>query len=86
MVNRNLYHRISLQFYQQTLQDIPDLPEQFARGEFEALLGWFTEKIHRHGRKFTAIELVERATGAKTIEAGPYLAYIKQKFSEIYEF
>ena len=31
---------LSLQFYRQTLQDVPDLPEQFARGEFGALLGW----------------------------------------------
>jgi carboxypeptidase Taq len=76
---------LSLQFYRQALQEIPDLPEQFARGEFEALLGWFKDKIHRHGRKFTANELVERVTGAKGIEAGPYLSYIKQKFAEIYE-
>jgi carboxypeptidase Taq len=75
---------LSLQFYRQTLQDIPDLPEQFSRGEFGALLAWFGEKIHRHGRKYTANELVERVTGEKRIEAGPYLAYIKQKFSEIY--
>ena len=76
---------LSLQFYRQTLQDIPDLPEQFARGEFGTLLDWFKDNIHRHGRKYTANELVERVTGAKGIEAGPYLDYIKQKFSEIYE-
>lgn len=75
---------LSLQFYQHALQDIPDLPEQFARGEFEALLGWLKDKIYRHGRKFTANELVERVTGAKRIEAGPYLSYIKQKFGDIY--
>lgn len=75
---------LSLQFYSQTLQDIPDLPEQFARGEFGAFLNWFKEKIHQHGRKFTANELMERVAGAKSIEAGPYLTYIKQKFSEIY--
>lgn len=75
---------LSLQFYRQTLEDIPDLPRQFGRGEFGALLDWFKEKIHRHGRKYTANELVERVTGAGSIEAGPYLAYIKQKFSDIY--
>jgi carboxypeptidase Taq len=77
---------LSLQFYQQLLDDVPDLPEQFARGEFGALLDWFKEKIHRHGRKYTANELVERVTGATRIEAEPYLAYIRQKFSEIYRF
>ncbi|HMQ54093.1 MAG TPA: carboxypeptidase M32 [Anaerolineae bacterium] len=76
---------LSLQFYQQTLQDIPDLPQQFARGEFGALLNWFRERIHRHGSKFTANELIRRVTGAEQIEAGPYLAYIKAKYGEIYQ-
>ncbi len=76
---------LSLQFYERTLQDIPDLPEQFARGEFGALLAWFRDKIHRHGRKYTANELIKRVTGANRIEAGPYINYIKRKFGEIYE-
>jgi carboxypeptidase Taq len=76
---------LSLQFYQQTLKDMPDLPEQFSRGEFEGLLHWFKDKIHQHGRKFTANELIQRVTGASSIDAQPYLAYIKRKFSEIYE-
>lgn len=75
---------LSRQFYQQTLQDIPDLSQQFSRGEFGALLAWFKDKIHRHGRKFTANELVERVTGADRIEAQPYLDYIKRKYTEIY--
>ena len=75
---------LSLQFYQQALKDIPDLPEQYARGEFNALLNWFRQHIHRHGRKYTANELIKRVTGAGQIEAGPYLKYIKQKYSEIY--
>jgi len=76
---------LSLQFYNQSLKDIPELPEQFARGEFGPLLEWFKEKIHRHGRKFTANELVERLTGSPSIEAAPYLNYIQRKFSEIYD-
>lgn len=75
---------MSLQFYSQTLKDIPDLPEQYSRGEFGSLLDWFRQHIHRHGRKFTAPELIERVTGAKSIEAEPYLNYIRQKYSEIY--
>lgn len=76
---------LSLQFYSQTLKDLPDLPEQFAKGEFGALLEWFREHIHRHGRKFTANELIQRVTGDDGIKAGPYLNYIKRKYSEIYE-
>jgi carboxypeptidase Taq len=76
---------LSLQFYRQTLQDLPDLPQLFTRGEFGALLNWLREHIHRHGSKFTANELIRRITGAETLEAGPYLAYIKAKYGEIYD-
>ncbi|MDM8530329.1 carboxypeptidase M32 [Anaerolineales bacterium HSG25] len=75
---------MSVQFYNQTLKEIPDLPQQFARGEFGALLSWFTENIHQHGRKYTANELLKRVAGSDTIDAKPYLGYIQQKFGEIY--
>jgi carboxypeptidase Taq len=41
-----------------------DLEEQFARGEFGGLLAWLRERIHRHGQRYTAASLVERATGS----------------------
>lgn len=75
---------MSLQFYRQTLVDIPNLPQQFSQGEFGSLLNWFKDKIHRHGRKYTANELLRRVTGAPDLDAQPYLQYIKQKYSAIY--
>lgn len=75
---------LSLQFYNKSLKDIPDLPNRYTRGEFGALLEWFKTHIHRHGRKFTANELIERVTGDDGIRAEPYLSYVKQKYSEIY--
>jgi carboxypeptidase Taq len=41
------------------------LEESFAAGEFGVLLEWLGENIHRHGKRFSAVELVERATGNK---------------------
>ena len=76
---------LSMQFYSRALQDMPHLPQQFSQGKMGDLLAWFRDNIHRHGRKFTAKELIQRVTGAPAIDAGPYLAYIKRKFSEIYE-
>jgi carboxypeptidase Taq len=39
------------------------LDGQFARGDFSGLLEWLRERIHRHGQRYTAAVLVERATG-----------------------
>ena len=48
-------------------------------GEFGALREWLGEHVHRHGRKFSPQETLRRATGA-TIDAKPYLAYLREKY------
>jgi carboxypeptidase Taq len=76
----NLY---SAQIMDQVRRDIPDLTDRLARGEFGVLLGWLREKIHRHGRKYTPAELIQRVTG-RELAAASYLTYIHAKFGEIY--
>ena len=74
---------VSVQLWERILSDIPDLSDQIRRGEFSALLGWLREKIHRHGAKFAAQELVQRVTGSG-IDPAPYMRYLKGKYSQIY--
>jgi carboxypeptidase Taq len=74
---------LSVQFYNQALEEMPDLPEQIARGQFSALLTWLRDNIHTHGKKFTPAELVQRVTGGE-MSAAPFLAYLREKYSEIY--
>jgi carboxypeptidase Taq len=74
---------VSVQLWERINADIPDLPDQIRRGEFSALLGWLVEKIHRHGSKFEAQELVKHVTGS-TIDPAPYMRYLTTKYSDIY--
>ena len=54
------------------------------QGKFKTLHSWLKENIYQHGRKFTATEIVERATGSEiTIE--PYINYLKTKYGELYQ-
>lgn len=76
---------ISLQLYEAALAARKDIPAGIENGDFTALKSWLTENIHRHGRKFSAVELVQKATG-RPIEAKPYLNYLRTKYSEIYRF
>lgn len=76
---------IASQIWEKILADMPDLYEQFARGEFMLLREWLREHLHRHGRKFTPMETLQKAIGASRIEVGPYVRYLKAKFGEIYE-
>jgi carboxypeptidase Taq len=70
---------MSVQIWQRLTEDIPDLDEQITRGEFTALREWLGEHVHRHARKFTPQETLRRATGS-TIDAKPYLAYLRAKY------
>ena len=63
--------------------DMPDLDRQIASGEFTDLLGWLRKNVHRHGRKFTPNELMERATG-KTLMPAPWIDYVQRKFGDLY--
>lgn len=74
---------ISAQLMEKVRMDIPDLDAQVAGGDFSGLLGWLRKNVHRHGRKFTPNELLERATG-KPLTAAPWIAYVQQKFGALY--
>jgi carboxypeptidase Taq len=76
---------ISAQLWERIQSDIPDLSDQIRQGEFSALLGWLRDKIHRHGSKFEAQELVRRVTGSE-IDPAAYMRYLKGKYSQIYGF
>jgi carboxypeptidase Taq len=70
---------MSVQIWEKVVEDVPDLEDQVERGEFTSLREWLGEHVHRHGRKFAPQETLRRATGA-TIDARPYLAYLRAKY------
>lgn len=74
---------MSAQLFDQVKKDIPDLEGQIASGQFDGLLDWLREHVHRYGRKLTATQILERATG-EGLQARSWLAYIRSKFSDIY--
>jgi carboxypeptidase Taq len=74
---------IAAQLYAAAERDLGDLEELFADGEFRPLLAWMRDKIHRHGGRYEAAELVRRATG-KPLEADDLLAYLRRTTAEVY--
>ena len=72
------------QIWEKIKLDMPDLDEQFARGEFMALREWLREHLHRFGRKFTPTETLAKATGSSKLDIRPYVAYLTQKHGGIY--
>ena len=74
---------INAQLFAKAREDLGDLEGQIARGEFAPLLAWLREKIHRHGSRYTAAELVERATG-KPLSTDAFLAERRRIAREVY--
>jgi carboxypeptidase Taq len=74
---------ISVQLYEAALAAVPDIPERMLQGDFSGLLGWLQTHVYQYGRKYKPMELLQKATG-QTLQAGPYVSYLRKKFGEIY--
>ena len=74
---------VSAQLMEKVRSEAGDVDSHFERGDFTVLLKWLRRNVHRHGRKFTPNELLERATG-KPLTAGPWIAYVQKKFGALY--
>jgi carboxypeptidase Taq len=70
------------QIFTRVNEELGDLEEPFARGDFGGLLGWLREKIHRQGKRYRAFRLMERATGA-TLDPGPFLKHLRDRYEAL---
>jgi carboxypeptidase Taq len=69
------------QFAETYERDHP-LDAQIRRGEFRPLLGWLRENVHRVGQRFTAEELVTRATG-RGLDAAAFFRHLENNLKEL---
>lgn len=76
----NLY---AAQFFERARLDLGDLERQFARGEFAPLKEWLTTKIHRHGQRYRAGDLVLAVTG-RPLSPRPLVDHLRSKYAELY--
>lgn len=76
----NLY---AAQFFAQADRELGGLSEQFAVGQFEPLRDWLAAKIHQHGQRYTAAQLVEQNTG-QPLSHEPLLAHLRAKLAPLY--
>jgi carboxypeptidase Taq len=61
----------------------PNWGERVAVGELGFIRLWLNENVHRHGRRYTTAELLEKVSG-EPFNATPYLSFLKDKYSAIY--
>jgi carboxypeptidase Taq len=78
-----LGNMIAAQLWSRVIALRPQIEEEFARGEFGWLLGWLRENIHAQGRRYSALELVRRATGEE-LSPRALVAYLRQRYGTLY--
>jgi len=78
----NLY---AAQLLEAAANELGDLGDMFARGDFAPLLGWLRQKVHAKGRMHPPAELMRLATGK---ELGPdeLVNGLTAKYGELYGF
>jgi carboxypeptidase Taq len=75
---------VAAQLWAKIKDDIPDIEKRIEQAQFGDLLAWLREHVHQHGSKFEPMELLERITGSG-LDAGSYVAYLQEKFGEVYK-
>jgi carboxypeptidase Taq len=74
---------MSAQLFEAATRAHPSIADDIAQGEFAALHGWLKDNIYQHGAKYTAAEIIQRATGA-SLSIEPYIRYLRTKYGELY--
>jgi carboxypeptidase Taq len=74
---------LSAQLYNKALEAYPSIPSEIEQGNVTTLFKWLRENIHRHGSRYTLSELVRAVTGGE-VQVRPFIAYLKDKFIDIY--
>ncbi|KKQ11895.1 MAG: Carboxypeptidase Taq [Candidatus Moranbacteria bacterium GW2011_GWE1_36_7] len=77
----NLY---SAQIFDAAKKDILNLEKEFALGNFEHFREWLRNKIHIHGKTFSANGLIKEITGEE-LNSKYFIDYITDKYKNIYE-
>ena len=76
----NMY---AAQLFNAAERDLGSLNGLSAKGNFKPLKSWLNEKIHRHGKRYPAKQLVQVVTG-ETLSHAPLIAHLRSKYSELY--
>ena len=77
----NLY---AAQFLHRQLQDMPQLFELVATGEFEPILAWIGRHIHQFGSARSAVELCSELCG-EPLNPDYFMRYLEEKFAVVYD-
>jgi carboxypeptidase Taq len=72
------------QLYEEAASELGDLQEMFSQGEFEPLLGWLRQNVHRVGGVLPPRELIRQVTGSEP-DPEHLIRYCRDKYGQLYD-
>jgi carboxypeptidase Taq len=66
-------------------KDIQDWRSQLSQGNLKDIKAWLVKNVHSCGNLYDPADLIQRITGKK-LKAKPYLEYLGEKYSKLYNF
>jgi len=64
-------------------RSLPHFDDHLRHGDLKPLVGWLRENVHQHGAAYEPNELMRRITG-EPLNPQHFVAYVKDKYSDIY--
>jgi carboxypeptidase Taq len=77
----NLY---AAQFLAAMRAELGNMDQLVEQGDFQPLHDWLAKHIHQHAQRYSAAELVERATG-EGLSHLPLVDYLREKLAPLYQ-
>jgi carboxypeptidase Taq len=65
-------------------RDVSNWREQIANGNFGLVKNWLIKNVHSYGNLYDPAELIRKITG-KELDVEPYLNYLREKYSKLYD-
>jgi carboxypeptidase Taq len=66
-------------------KDLPNWREEIEKGNFSIVKKWLSKNIHSYGDLYDPSELIRKITGNE-LNVKPYLKYLNDKYSKLYNF
>jgi carboxypeptidase Taq len=75
----------AVQLFDQMRNEIKGIESRLEKGDFGEMGMWLKDRVHRHGRKMLAEDLIKSVCG-EGLNVDSYIDYLDKKYSELYSY